>query len=187
MWFFSAPLVCDLLVCALLACVPLLGNAMSRRRKGNSTALSFIECLSFQVNQDFLSHVNGTIVNPFHLSRLNCFLRAPIVLICNFFVSCANSLTASTKPGLFCGLQLKDSQLSKTRTVAASAKSAFDATKDSRNNHWTFHRRARAVKIIRLLLSAECASIKMTGCSARDLLNAGAALFRVAGFFWSRS
>src|SRR5215469_1584471 len=107
MWFFSAPLVCDLLACGfcdLLDRGPLLGNAINRRRKGNSTALSFIECLSFQVNQDFLSHVNGTIVNPFRLSRLNCFLRSSIVLICNFFVSCANFLTTSSKPGLFCGL-----------------------------------------------------------------------------------
>src|SRR5215813_7024427 len=116
MWFFPAALDCDLLACDLLACLPLLGNAINRRRKGNSTALSFIECLSFQVNQDFLSHVNGTIVNPFRLSRLNCFLRSSVVLICNFFVFCANFLTTSSKPGLFCGLLLKDSKLSKTRT-----------------------------------------------------------------------
>src|SRR5215468_7093869 len=86
MWFFPAALDCDLLACDLLACGPLLGKAMNRRRKGNSTALSFIECLSFQVNQDFLSHVNGTIVNPFRLSRLNCFLRSSVVLVAVVFL-----------------------------------------------------------------------------------------------------
>src|SRR5215471_20146483 len=104
MWFFSAPLVCDLLVCALLACVPLLGNAMSRRRKGNSTALSFIECLSFQVNQDFLSHVNGTIVNPFRLSRLKLLSPSPRSTNLQFLHCFVQILATSSNPGLFGGL-----------------------------------------------------------------------------------